>query len=60
MNSNDNVFRVPKDYVFRPFGWRESSFVADGKTYYMSFNCIRVKDNEPPKKLIQDGQEADR
>jgi hypothetical protein len=56
MTDDENVFIVPKDYVFRPLGWRESSFVADGKTYYMSFNCVQVKDNEPPKEVIDDEQ----
>ena len=36
------IFIVPKDYVFRPIGWRQSSFEINGKTYYLSFNTIRV------------------
>tara|TARA_R100001015_G_C4633588_1_gene198761 strand:- start:1366 stop:1530 length:165 start_codon:yes stop_codon:yes gene_type:complete len=49
MSDARDIFRVPKDYVFRPFGWRESSFVVDGKTYYMMFNTVRVPENETNK-----------
>jgi len=49
VSNTQDIFIVPKDYVFRPFGWRESSFVVDGKTYYMLFNTVRVPENEKEK-----------
>jgi len=51
MSNARDVFIVPKDYVFRPLGWRESSFVVDSKTYYMVFNTYRVTENETNKKV---------
>ena len=42
MSSAPDIFIVPKDYVFRPIGWSQSSFEVDGKTFYMSFNTVRV------------------
>ena len=35
-------FYSSKDYVFRPVGWSQSSFEVDGKTFYLSFNTVRV------------------
>jgi hypothetical protein len=49
MSNARDVFIVPKDYVFRPLGWRESSVVVDGKTYRMWFNTYRVTENETNK-----------
>jgi len=49
MSDAQDIFIVPKDYVFRPFGWRESSFVVDGKTYYMMFNTVRVPEKNTDK-----------
>jgi len=49
MGNAQDVFIVPKDYVFRPLGWRESSLVVDGKTYRMLFNTYRVTENETNK-----------
>jgi len=37
-----DIFIVPKNYVFRPLGWRQSSLVVDGKTIYLSFNPVKV------------------
>jgi len=42
MSSGSDIFIVPKDYVFRPLGWRQSTIVVDGKTIYLSFNTVRV------------------
>lgn len=49
MGNARDVFIVPKDYVFRPLGWRESSVVVDGKTYHLLFNTFRVAENETNK-----------
>ena len=51
MGNAQDVFIVPKDYVFRPLGWRQSTIVVDGKTIYLSFNTVRVPENETDKKV---------
>lgn len=49
MSSPSDIFIVPKDYVFRPLGWKQSAVVVDGKTIYLSFNTVKIpksdKDN---------------
>jgi hypothetical protein len=49
MSSASDIFIVPKDYVFRPLGWKQSAVVVDGKTIHLSFNTVKVpksdKDN---------------
>ena len=42
MSSASDIFIVPKDYVFRPLGWRQSTVVVDGKTIYLSFNTVKI------------------
>ena len=49
MSSAKDIFIVPKDYVFRPLGWRQSTIVVDGKTFYLSFNTVRVSKGETNK-----------
>ena len=55
MSNAQDVFIVPKDYVFRPLGWRQSTIVVDGKTIYLSFNTVRVPENETDKKVKLSG-----
>ena len=49
MSSPSDIFIVPKDYVFRSLGWKQSAVVVDGKTIYLSFNTVKIpksdKDN---------------
>jgi hypothetical protein len=53
MSGAKDIFIVPKDYVFRPLGWRQSTIVVDGKTIYLSFNTVKVVEggtNKPQSK----------
>jgi len=49
MSSASDIFIVPKDYVFRPLGWKQSTVVVDGKTIYLSFNAVKIPKSKKDK-----------
>lgn len=53
MSSASDIFIVPKDYVFRPLGWRQSTVVVDGKTIYLSFNTVKITKSEKENRKRQ-------